>query len=107
MAIVNIIFASAGPDAHHSIIPVYNGRFTAAQTINSSATSQATSITAHDRDAVRVTVSGGAIWVGEPSDDPEALVDECWLLLDGGTLDLGGLQLGDKIAIIDADVGGE
>ena len=75
MALVNIVFTSAGPEASYGLMPVYNGRYSASETYNSTGTSQASDITALGKQVARVKVSGGAIWLSAPAAAPAAALD--------------------------------
>ena len=76
------------------------GRKPRTELFTSSATSQATTETALSTEVVRVTASGGAVWV-EVDPTPTAAEATGYLLLDGHTIDISA-NAGDKVAIIDA-----
>jgi hypothetical protein len=97
MATVSIVFAKA----MQGIIPALSAHVSAAEAITSSGTSQATTATAASTDVARITSSGGAIWV-KVGATPTAAAGSDHLVPDGGALDLVNLQVGDKIAVIDA-----
>lgn len=80
---------------------VYSRAPRASETITSSASSQATTITAEAGEIATITASGGAVHViAGPS--PTAATTTGDLVPDGGRLELGFLLAGDKIAVIDA-----
>ena len=100
MAKVGITFGRAvdGFKSVYAGVPSVNENFT------SSASSQRTTGTVPQiPDCVaRITTSGGPIWVATGSATPTAVAGTGYLLADGGTLDLGFLEVGWKVAIIDA-----
>lgn len=101
MATVNIVFANAGQASSAGGIAVYNGRFSAVETLTSTGTSQATTITATRHDIARIKVSGGSVYISAPDADPTAVDGEGWLVGDGDVLDIANLEVGDKLAVID------
>ena len=99
MAIVGITFGAA----MDGITPVYAGLPAVSEVITSSGTSQATSgAVAHPDQIARVTASGGAVWVKTGAASPTAAAGDDYLVPDGGTIDLGRLQVGWKVAVVDA-----
>lgn len=73
----------------------------AAQTITSSGTSQASTITALSGEIAAITAVGGPVFVAIGG-TPVAASGAGDLIPDGGHLELGGLITGDKIAVINA-----
>lgn len=80
---------------------VYSRAPRASQTITSSASSQATTITAEAGEIATITASGGAVHFIAGS-APTAATTTGDLVADGGRVDIGFMLAGDKIAIIDA-----
>lgn len=80
---------------------VYSRQPRASQTITSSASSQASTITALAGEIATITASGGAVHVIAGS-APTAATTTGDLVPDGGSIELGFMLTGDKIAIIDA-----
>ena len=98
MAKVGITFGGA----MDGIAPVYAGGVNASESFTSSGTSQSTTAAVTQRDeVVRVATSGGPIWVRAGA-APTAAAGDDYLVPDGGTIDLGRLTIGWKVAIIDA-----
>lgn len=71
-----------------------------AETITSSGTSQATTITASVNEIAHITASGGAVFINYGA-APTAASGSGDLIPDGGSLQIGGLASGDKVAVID------
>lgn len=95
MATVNVIFGKMTPRG-----VLMGAQPSSIEDITSSGTSQATTATASTGDAAQVTVTGGAVRVAfGPS--PTATATDAILILDGQTREFGGLQSGDKCAVID------
>lgn len=80
--------------------PVLSPRPDATATITTSGTSQATTITSAGSYA-RISAVGGVVRYAIGS-APVALAGSGDWVLDGGTVDIGPLSFGDKIAVIDA-----
>lgn len=80
---------------------VYSRAPRASQTITSSASSQASTITALTGEIATITASGGAVHVIVGS-SPTAATTTGDLVPDGATLELGFMLDADKVAIIDA-----
>jgi hypothetical protein len=80
----------------HAAVPAVS------EAITSSGTSQTTTgAVTHSREAIKVTASGGAVWVAVGS-APTAAAGNDHLVPDGATLDLVHLLPGWKVAVIDA-----
>ena len=71
------------------------------ETITTSGTSQATTIVAQEGRFARVSASGGTIRIAV-GQNPTALAGSGDWVMDGDTLDIGRLTVGEKIAVIDA-----
>lgn len=98
MAKVGVTFGSV----MDGIAPVYAGRVNASENFTSSGSSQSTTYTVTQPDEVaRIATSGGPIWVRAGA-SPTAAAGDDYLVPDGGTLDLGRLTIGWKVAFIDA-----
>jgi hypothetical protein len=84
--------------------PAYAGVPVISEVITSSGTSQQTTGTVPQVPdvAARVTVSGGSVWVKTGSANPTAAAGDDYLVPDGGTMDLVFLEVGWKIAVVDA-----
>jgi hypothetical protein len=82
----------------------YAGVPVISESITSSGSSQATTGTVPQVPdvAARITTSGGPIWVKTGSASPTAAAGDDYLIPDGGTLDIVFLEVGWKIAVIDA-----
>ena len=99
MATVGITFGAA----MDGFKPVYAGLPEVSETLTSSGSSQATTgAITHPDQIARVTTSGGAVWVKTGAASPTAAAGDDYLLPDGGTIDLGRLQVGWKVAVVDA-----
>lgn len=83
--------------------PVYATRSHSAQKITSSGSSQQAAFTAAGGEYLRVSSEGGSIAI-LISDNPTAVSGGAGshFVMDGGTMDLGPMKSGDKLAIIDA-----
>ena len=97
MATLHLVFARAGDSG----IEVMPAKPRVAETITTSGTSQQSNISAETGDFAAVTVTGGNVWLRFGA-SPPAASGGGWLLADGDTIYLGGLTLGDKLAVIDA-----
>lgn len=98
MATVQVTFGAA----MDGIRPVHAAVPDAKEDITSSGTSQATTITsAGPHQVCKVTSVGGAVWVAVGA-SPTASAGNDHLIPDGATLDLGFLQAGWAVAVIDA-----
>lgn len=97
MATVHVAFARAmdGP------APVIASRPASSQVITSSASSQATTITAGNHEVCVVTATGGAVWV-QIAGTPVAAAGSDWLIPDGTTREFGHVPPGSKVAVINA-----
>lgn len=81
--------------------PVYASIPDAAQTIASTSSSAASTITAQSGNFARIAAFGGGVFIAVgPS--PVAASGAGYYVADGGVLDLGPLKQGDKVAVIDA-----
>ena len=98
MGTVNIVFASHGGPSNAA--PVYNGTPHGVENITSSGTSQATTATAPTSGTVARIASTSDVYV-KTGASPTAAAGSDFLVLGGTTLDLF-LQVGDKVAVIDA-----
>lgn len=83
-------------------IPVASAGFSSNQVFTTSGTSQATTLAAKQGDSVvTVTVTGGNVYI-KTGTAPTAVADATSILiLDGTTRDFG-INLGDKLAVINA-----
>ena len=97
MATVQITFGAAVD----GVAPVAAMQPAAAETITSSGTSQATTITTRRGQICSVTASGGNVWV-TAAGTPTASAGTTHLVPDGATRDFGFLEDGWRIAVIDA-----
>jgi hypothetical protein len=98
MAIVHITFRKTY-DVGGQALAISSPRV--AQTINSTATSQASTITSQYLDVATITAIGGAVFV-MAGISPTAASGTGDLVPDGTTLCLAGLEPGEQIAVIDA-----
>ena len=81
--------------------PVYAPIPLAAQKINSTASSQQSTISVLGSGRyARITSVGGAVSISV-GPNPTAVSGQGYVIPDGGTIDLGILAVGDKIACID------
>lgn len=72
-----------------------------AETINTTATSAQSTITAEYLDVATIVATGGSVFIAVGS-NPTAVSSAGDLIPDGGRLELSGMVAGDKIAAIDA-----
>jgi hypothetical protein len=80
--------------------PVLSPKPDAVQAFNTTSSSQATSVASRGGYA-RISATGGAIrYAVGPS--PAAVGDQGDWVLDGQTVDIGPLNVGDRIAVIDS-----
>lgn len=100
MATVNIVLARAGVKSLNDIMPMYSNKNLKSENITSSGTSQQTTNTAERADIARIVALGGSVYV-KAGPNPTAASGDI-LVLAGVPFDLGGLEDGDKIAVIDA-----
>lgn len=70
------------------------------QTITSSGTSQASTITGKTGEIADITASGNSVWIRVGA-NPTAATGTGDLVPDGGRVQIGFLQDGDKVAVID------
>lgn len=97
MATVHVAFS----EGNQQYVPVAAKTPSGSEVITSSATSQATTITANNGEFVTITASGGNVWAKIGSSPTAASADE-WLILDGQTRNFGPCAAGDTCAVIDA-----
>lgn len=71
------------------------------QSITSSGTSAASTITAGNDEICQITATGGNVWVKFGS-APTAAAGSDYLILDGQTREFGFVPPGAKVAVIDA-----
>lgn len=100
MATVHIVNARTFLNSINGPHPVPSSSPVVKQTITSSGSSQATSISASDGYWV-VTASGGNVWIKAGS-SPTAEAGNDWLILDGQTRDFAVSGPLEKLAVIDA-----
>lgn len=81
--------------------PVYVPTPSASQNITTSSSSQQSTITAVDGDYATISAVGGVIRIAI-GQNPAAIAGAGAWILDGGTIDVGPLKYGDKVAVIDA-----
>ena len=81
--------------------PVYAPIPNDKQTVTTSATSAATTIASRGGDYARIVANGGPVCfaVGQA---PLAIAGSGDIILNGSSIDIGPLSIGDKIAVIDA-----
>ena len=99
MAKVHVTFGSAfglGASSVSGKVP------RAAESFTSSASSQATTITALAGEIATIAVSGGPITFLVGAAPTAVATGTGYMIPDGGVMEVGGLALGDKVAIIDA-----
>lgn len=72
-----------------------------AETLTSSGTSGATTISAHQGEIADIVASGGAVYVAIGA-NPTAVVGEGDLVPNGGRIQIGFMNTTDKVATIDA-----
>jgi len=80
--------------------PVYAPYPNASQTVTTSASSAASTISAILVDYARIVAQGGNMRIAVGS-APVATITAGYVILDGAHLDIGPLKTGDKIAAID------
>jgi len=97
MATVHVTFRNAVQMGGSSIL---SREPRAAESLTSSGTSDATTITAQQGEVASITASGGAVYVAVGA-SPTAVSGAGDLVPDGGRLDIGAMLNGDKIAVID------
>ena len=98
MATVNIVFSKVGVRGIENSYPAYLAAGSVSEDITSTASSQATTASATEGQTARITVSGGNVRI-KAGASPTAIVTGV-LILDGTTFDWG-VEIGDKIAVID------
>ena len=82
--------------------PVESAYPSATETINTTASNQATTATSNANQTVALTAWGGAVKASVGA-APNATTDaQVFIIPDGSTLYLAGLRLGTKIAAVDA-----
>ena len=106
MATVHIVLAGAsGRSSTGATMPVMNSVETDADTMTSSVTSAKSAITAPASAWAglfwSVTASGGNVYV-KFGDDPTAVTDDGWLVLDGQTREFAVSAASEQCAIKDA-----
>ena len=101
MATVNLVFGRAAAYGSFGILSCFTAHPRASENIISGATSAQSTGTALYDEVVRVTAMGGPVYVAV-GPNPAAAAGKTFLVPDNATLDLGGLQAGDKIAVINA-----
>lgn len=97
MATLNVVFGRAmdGP------AQVISGVGVSSQSITTSASSQASTVSAGNNQVCELTVSGGNVWVAFGA-SPTASAGTSFLLVDGQTRHFGHLPAGTKVAVINA-----
>lgn len=101
MATVNIAFARAGQRGSFGYLSVLSAHPRAVENITSGITSIQSAGSAIGGEVLRIVTIGGGIYI-RVGRDPTAAIGSGYLLRDGDVLDLGGLQDGDKVAVINA-----
>ena len=101
MATANIVLTGAGARGEWGPMPVYSAYPREVDDVTTTGTSAQSTVTAREGDFCRICVTGNAVYCAIGA-DPTAAAGTGFLINDGGTLDLGGLQPGHKIALIDA-----
>lgn len=96
MANINIVIAGAGKSG----IPIYWGKPVTSETITSSGTSAQSTIQATNNGQIARVCGDGNVYVNVGT-NPTAAIGSVWFLPSGQPIDLL-LDIGDKIAVIDA-----
>ena len=82
--------------------PVYAPAERAAETIATSASSQALTTQARGGEYVTLSATGGSVHIKIGQGTPTAVASAGYHIMDGTSKDFGPLQDGDRVAVIDA-----
>lgn len=106
MATVHVVLANVGSRGDTgAALPVFDSAPVGVDTVTSSASSAAASVTASGPgrgEVWHITPSGGDVWVNFGAGTPVAGADAGWLVLDGQPMDFAVSVAGEKVAIKDA-----